>query len=149
MERTASRRTALTLGTGLGAAITAAALVWMAIDHATSNSVAQHVIATYSPRGPVPDLAVPWIFLYSAFAIGVLSWTLAWFAARRRAGWARGLITTSFVLGGATLVFGFTVAEYGTPILPLPWRIVCLAVAGYGAVVALIAWLPTTERITE
>lgn len=147
MERTASRSTAFALTTGVGFAGSIVALICMAIDQATINSIRAHVIDMYTPFGTVPDPMVPWLFLYATFTAAAICWAVALWGTLRNARWTRLFSTVVFLLGGALLLFLFMVSEHGTAILPTAWRIVCLCTAIYGAVVMFVAWLPTTDHI--
>lgn len=147
MERTASRRTAFTITVGVGLVATVVAMIWMAIDHATSNSVLGHVTVLYTPHGAVPDPAVPWLFLYGTFGAGAVGWTIALLGSVRKASWVRWFSTGCFVAGSALLLFLFLVSEHHQTILPTGWRMVCLSLMIYGIIAILVAWLPTTERI--
>ena len=148
-ERTASRQVALSICVGLGLAGTVVALIVMAVDHVSSDSIAAHVQELYEPYGEIPDPVVPWIFLYGIFAVGVVGWAIASVGAWRKAWWSRWWCAAACCVGGALLIFLAVVSEHGSPILPLPWRIVSIAVAAVGAITTMIAWLPTTERIME
>lgn len=147
MERTASRRTAFTLTAGVGLAASIITLIWMAVDQATANSVRTHVIAMYGPYGTIPDPAVPWLFLYATFGAGAICWALTLWGSVRHARWTRLFSTAVFLVGGALLLFLYMASEHDTAILPTGWRIVCLCTAIYGAIVMLVAWLPTTGHI--
>ncbi len=148
-ERTASRRVALSICLGLGLAATVVAMIWMAVDQATGDSVASRVHELYEPYGQIPDPIVPWIFLYSVFGLGALGWATALAVTWRGASWARWWSTACFVVGSALLIFTAVVFEHETPILPLSWRVVSIALAVFGAIALAVAWLPTTERIKE
>ena len=147
MERTASRQTAFALTAGLGLAAGVVILVWMVIDHATTNTVLARVNANYGPLGTIPDPMVPWLALYATFGAGAICWALALWGAVKHTKWARPFGIAVFIAGGALLVFLFMVSENGNAILPMGWRIVCLSVAIYGAIAALVAWLPVNGRI--
>ncbi len=147
MERTASRSTAFALVTGLGFAGSVIALICMAIDQATGNSVRTHVIDLYTPFGTIPDPAIPWIALYATFAAGAICWGIALWGALRKVGWVRAFSTVVFLIGGTLLIFLFMASEHDAAILPGAWRIVCLSTAIYGAIAMLVIWLPTTGRI--
>ncbi|TFD06282.1 hypothetical protein E3T25_02880 [Cryobacterium sandaracinum] len=148
-ERTASRQVALSICVGMGLAGTVVALILMAVDQVSSDSIAAHVQELYEPFGKIPDPIVPWIFQYSIFAVGVVGWAIASVGAWRKAWWSRWWCAATFCVGSALLIFAAVVSEHGSPILPLPWRIVSIAVAAVGAITTMIAWLPTTDRITE
>lgn len=147
MERTASRSTAFALTAGVGFAGGVIALIFMAMDRATGNSVAAHVVDLYQPFGTVPDPLVPWVFLCVAFALATICWAISLRATLRNARWTRTFSTISSLLAGVLLVFLFMVSEHGTAILPTAWRVACLSAAIYGAIAVLLAWLPTTDRI--
>ena len=148
-QRTASRQVASSISAGTGLAITVAALVVMVIDHATGDSVATRVHEIYAPHGTIPDPIVPWIVLYGVFGAGTVAWAIALRGTLRGARWSRWWSTACFIVGSAALLFVFMVSEHGEAILPLSWRIWCATLAGFGVVAIAIAWLPTTERITE
>lgn len=148
-ERTASRRIAVSICLGLGLAATVVALIWMVVDQATGDSVASHVHELYTPYGDVPDPIVPWVFLYSVFGLAIVGWAVALIGTWRGAKWARWWSTACFVVGSALLIFGAVVSEHEVPILPLSWRIVSIALAAFGALTVVVAWLPTTERIKK
>lgn len=155
MTRTASRGTALTISIGLGLLASVVILVWMLIDQFTTNTVAAHNTELFSPQGAVPDPAPLWMVLYAAFGVGAVCWGIALRGAVKGAKWARWFATISFIIGTGLLLFCFFITEYDfpalsdSPLFPLGWRITCLCMAAYGAVVMLVAWLPTTDRITE
>ncbi len=148
-ERTASRRVAVSICLGLGSATTVVAVIWMVVDRATGDSVATHVHELYAPYGEVPDPIVPWVFLCGVFGLAMVGWAVALVGTWRQARWARWWSTACFVIGSVLLIFGAVVSEHDTPILPLSWRIMSIALAVLGAITLVVAWLPTTDRIKK
>jgi Na+-driven multidrug efflux pump len=155
MNRTASRGTALTISLGLGLFASVVILVWMLIDQFTTNTVAAHNTELFSPHGAVPDPAPLWMLLFALFGVGAVCWGIALRGAVKGAKWVRWFATVSFIVGTGLLLFCFFITEYdfpalaSSPLFPLGWRVTCLCMSAYGAVVMLVAWLPTTDRITE
>lgn len=139
-----SKRMSTLLTIGLVASIVA--IVAMAIDQSGGNSVADHSREIYLPLGKDPNPGAIWAILYSVFIVGALGWAATLWGSIRKFGWIRIGVTTAFVIGSFTLAYLSVASEYGSPILPESWRLVCGAMALYGLVTTVFAWLPGIDN---
>lgn len=130
---------AMYLGLGLNVVATIVAFV----DHATANTLAEHIQAgypTYSRAHIGSAVAAYLIYLSVVGALGIVWWIWTIWAIKADMPWARGAVMVTFALGTAIALFDLLVKDTsgksGLPPL-LGWARVLPCVAGLLAVVPL------------
>lgn len=122
-----------------GFVLTLLVLVFVAVDQASLNGIADHVQEHYAPHGTVPDPGVLYMYLYATGVVGLLTWAALIPSARARRGWVPWVATLVLLIAVCGGVFNLVITEYGGPVLPPLWSVLTLlpCVVGVAAVVML------------
>ncbi|KXO97676.1 hypothetical protein [Tsukamurella pseudospumae] len=115
---------------GLGALVTAGALVYAVVDQLAVGGLDGHLHRLYDPVGKYGEAAPLYGYLYAVGVIGLLCW---WANLRRAVRGARGtrrLGVITLVVALLPVAAPLVLQEYGQPVIPVQ------LIAGY-----LVAWL--------
>ncbi len=124
-----------------GLLVSVVAVISMIVDMLTTNSVDSHLRDLYEPHGVDYDAGLVWSLLIGSFVIAIVVWIVAlrWQDNGARRGRLWGIVT--YIIGAGVLASIATITEYGEPLLPLHWQLVCWLLIAIGFVAALLPWI--------
>lgn len=132
----------------IGAGLTAATLIAVAVDQVLGLSIARHALALYAPIGFDSGGAIPlFIYLYAVGGTALVFWVvILWGVWRRRRG-ARIVASLLVAAIGAIAMPTLLVEEFGGSVYPTFWGVAGIVPVFAGLVGVIWLWmLPATRR---